>query len=263
MEKQTKRAIKKVQQILDWKVQEFRQNDVFLRKMKALLQRKRDGSVYSYYFVLKRGEYPRWREKGEVLKRFGISKIIEKHEYTYFFAKNRDSLERYIEYLKLNRPIPIFNILEKPLTVFPYKYSYVYQDGKLHLSIEPDPDVVKGWRMLEKEVFISSKLPLPQMIEKVNFIRWKVFNATKYAFWDMGIIGRQDLEIWEIRHNFRYKKGKIIDVKKMLSYYQDYKEQSKKFARKMTNPGYAYVNSKEFEKKLKKNTLLSTLKTSI
>jgi hypothetical protein len=151
----------------------------------------------------------------------------------------------------LNRPIPIFNILEKPLTVFPYKYSYVYQDGKSHLSIEPDPDVVKGWRMMEQQVFIDGGIPIPKMIQKVNFIRWKVFNATKYAFWDLGIIGKQDLEIWEIRHSLRYKKGKLIDPKKMLLYYQNYKEQSKKIVLKMTNPGYAYLNSKEFEKKLR------------
>jgi hypothetical protein len=249
MEKQTKRAVKKVQQILDWKAKEFKNNDAFVRKMKALLQRKRDGSVYSYYIVIKRGDYPRWREKGEVLKRFGISKIIREHQYTYFFANSREKLEKYLEYLKLNRPIQ--NILEKPLVVFPYKYSYVFQDKKLHLKIEPDPDVVKGWRMMEQQVFIDGGIPIPKMIQKVNFIRWKVFNATKYAFWDLGIIGKQDLEIWEIRHSLRYKKGKLIDPKKMLLYYQNYKEQSKKIVLKMTNPGYAYLNSKEFEKKLR------------
>jgi hypothetical protein len=251
MEKKVQRAIKKVKQILDWKIKEFRNNDIFVRKMKALLQRKRDGSVYSYYFVLKRGDYPRWKEKGEVLKRFGISKIIEKHEYTYFFANSREKLEKYLEYLKLNRPVQIFNIVEEPLIIYPYKYSYAFQDNKLHLKIEPDPDIVKGWKMMEKQVFIAGELPLPKMIQKVNFIRWKVMNATKYAFWDLGVINKQDLEIWELRHNFRYKKGRLIDPKKMLKYYNDYKEQSKKFARKMTNPGYAYVNAKEFEKKLR------------
>ena len=248
MEKQAKRAVKKVQQILDWKAKEFKNNDAFVRKMKALLQRKRDGSVYSYYIVVKRGDYPRWREKGEVLKRFGISKIIREHQYTYFFANSREKLEKYLEYLKLNRPIQ--NIIEKPLIVFPYKYSYAFQDGKLHLKIETDPDIVRGWRMMEKQVFIDGGMPLPKMIEKVNFIRWKVFNATKYAFWDMGIIGRQDLEIWELRHNFRYKKGRLIDPKKMLKYYNDYREQSKKFGRKITL-NYAYIDSKQFEKKLK------------
>jgi hypothetical protein len=87
------------------------------------------------------------------------------------------------------------------------------------------------------------------MIQKVNFIRWKVFNATKYAYWDLGVINKQDLEIWEIRHNFRYKRGKLIDVKKMLKYYNNYKEQSKKFGRKITL-NYAYMDSKQFEKKL-------------
>jgi hypothetical protein len=247
MEKQTKRAIKKVQQILDWKVQEFKNNDVFVRKMKALLQRKRDGSVYSYYVVLKRGDYARWRERKEILKRFNVSKIIEKHTYTYFFSKSKENLEEFMKFLKIDRPIQ--NILEKPLIVFPYKYSYAFQDGKLHLNIEPDPDIVRGWRMLEKEVFISSKLPLPQMIQKANFIRWKIFNATKYAYWDLGIINKQDLEIWELRHNFRYKKGRLIDPKKMLKYYNNYKEQSRKFGRKITL-NYAYMDSKQFEKKL-------------
>jgi len=249
MEKQTKKAIKKVQQILDWKVQEFRQNDVFLRKMKALLQRKRDGSVYSYYIVLKRGDYARWRERKEILKRFNVSKIIEKHTYTYFFSKSKENLEEFMKFLKIDRPIQ--NILEKLLIVFPYKYSYAFQDGKLHLSIEPDPDVVEGWRILEKQVFIDGGIPLPKMIHKANFIRWKVFNATKYAHWDIGIVREQDLEIWELKHNFRYKKGRLIDPKKMLSYHNNYEEQSKKFARKMTNPGYAYMDSKQFEKKLR------------
>jgi hypothetical protein len=250
MEKQTKRAIKKVQQILDWKVREFKNNDVFVRKMKALLQRKRDGSVYSYYIVLKRGDYARWRERKEILKRFNVSKIIEKHTYTYFFSKSKENLEEFMKFLKIDRPIQ--NILEKPLIVFPYKYSYAFQDGKLHLNIEPDPDIVRGWRMMEQQVFIDGGIPLPKMIQKANFIRWKVFNATKYAYWDIGIVREQDLEIWELKHNFRYKKGRLIDPKKMLSYHNNYKEQSKKFAIKMTNPGYAYVNAKEFEKKLKK-----------
>jgi hypothetical protein len=251
MGKKVQRAIKKVKQILDWKVQEFRRNDVFLRKMKALLQRKSDGSVYSYYFVLKRGEYPRWREKGEVLNRYGISKIIREHKYTYFFANSREKIEKYAEYLKLNRPIQIFNIVESPLIIYPYKYSYVFQDGKLRLSIEPDPDIVEGWRTMEKQVFIDGGIPLPKMIQKANFIRWKVFNATKYAFWDLEIVREQDLQIWELRHNFRYKKGRLIDPKKMLKYYNDYKQQSKKIVLKMTNPGYAYMDSKQFEKKLK------------
>jgi len=248
MEKQTKRAIKKVQQILDWKVREFRNNDIFVRKMKALLQRKRDGSVYSYYIVLKRGDYARWRERKEILKRFNVSKIIEKHTYTYFFSKSKENLEEFMKFLKIDRPIQ--NILEKPLFIFPYKYSYAFQDGKLHLKIETDPDIVRGWRMMEQQVFIDGGIPLPKMIQKANFIRWKVFNATKYAYWDLGVINKQDLEIWELRHNFRYKRGRLIDPKKMLKYYNDYKEQSRKFARKMTNPGYAYLDSKEFEKKL-------------
>jgi hypothetical protein len=249
MEKKVQRAIKKVKQILDWKIKEFRNNDIFVRKMKALLQRKRDGSVYSYYIVLKRGEYPRWREKPEVLKRYGVSKIIREHTYTYFFANNKEKLEKYLKYLKLDRPVQ--NILEKPLIVFPYKYSYVFQDKKLRLKIEPDPDIVRGWKMMEEQVFVAGELPLLKMIQKVNFIRWKVMNATKYAFWDPVVINKQDLAIWELRHNFRYKKGRLIDPKKMLKYYNDYKEQSKKFARKMTNPGYAYMNAEEFEKRLK------------
>jgi hypothetical protein len=76
-------------------------------------------------------------------------------------------------------------------------------------------------------------------------------NATKYAFWDLGVINKQDLEIWELRHNFRYKKGRLIDPKKMLLYHQNYREQSRKLTLKMTNPGYAYVNAKQFEKRLK------------
>lgn len=255
--------IKKIENILDWQVREFKNNDIFVRKMKAILQRKRDNSVYSYYIVLKRKGYARWRDRKEIRERYKIAKVIRQHRYTYFFAKSLEHMQKFVEYLKLGRPVEIQNITEKPLIIYPYKYSYVFgvfgakkkkrEKAKAwHLKIEPDPEVVIGWLQAEGHIiFIEHKYPFPQLFKEVNFLRWKVFIATKYAFWDFGIIEEHKDLIKEWVYPIRRKfKGRLISPSRILYYYNNYKEQSKKFDKKIVFD-YAYTSNEQFEKKLK------------
>jgi len=171
-------------------------------------------------------------------------------------------MEKFVKYLKLGRPVEIHNIVEKPLIVFPYKYSYTFgvfearkkkhEKAKAwHLKIEPDPEVIKGWLKAEIHIiFIEHKYPFLQLFEEVNFLRWKVFAATKYAFWDFGVIEEHEELIQEWVHPIRRKStGRLISPLRMLKYYNHYKEQSKKFGRKITLD-YAYTSNEQFKKSL-------------